>query len=418
MLLTGPSHAERFRCYQANGYLKNINAKYIGKGGLPIFNSIYVNSCLDADGRASAVYPKVCLLPDPRFGNDIISHLEPSGLKKGAPEGASVLRVWDDSGVVDSFRNINKELISNSNDKILYGIYMHWLEENDPKYDLLIPWCLFGREARNKHFGKYGGGAYLYKHPIWNLSDYREFSNAVDFSEISSDPCSFSLSIDDNNHPSFKGFCFILALAKGYDLHQAFKYAMCFDTIVNDSLQFDGRTPLVCLCGDARYVSQISRMVRDGSIYLGRKVCFINESQVENALTSGSYVLDFVEVRADNQFEVNCRLKLLSKYELYKPVFYAAFYSEYIIKRDGVCVSKKSLMSYQELEEKYPFCIKLSSIPDAHLDSCFELNRKKIFTQKFAILLSMLISSEELTASDLAVWNKILDALSFRFDRC
>lgn len=306
---------------------------------------------------------------------------------------------------LNKFRNIDMHMISLEKDRELFDFYMSCLDAIQHKYDFIIPWCLFGRECINKHLGKYGG-LFKYRHPVWNLSSFKKYRNVVDLTSLSNDIRSKQLWIDGNIHPSFKGYNFIFSLLKGRGPYDSFNNALSCENIMQSLINVSFKR--LFIVNRSNYIANIYSLICNGALYSPVNIYMCASNQVEGLLVDGELILDFTEASDESLEQVSASINHLTRLGNYKIIFYSAFYNEYILKRDGINVSKRNSLPYSRLEQSFSNCVRLSTIPANHIDSCFELNRKKLFTQKFLFFLLLMVDGLSFERDAEFLWNELL----------
>ncbi|POZ50842.1 hypothetical protein [Methylovulum psychrotolerans] len=172
---------------------------FIGRSAMPIWAD-YIQAKLAAiEDQVDEVF---VFLGDLRFGNKILTDGE--FIRTGATSG--------------SFLYIDKDLISDANDKIMLGLTLSYLQQLSARLGSklrILFWSSTFREYYNLETGRYGGRG-NYRHPVWNLAELiAPFgSTAIDTTGLTALPID-SYFLDGNGHCTSKGYAFIYRLLAG-----------------------------------------------------------------------------------------------------------------------------------------------------------------------------------------------------------
>lgn len=343
--VVGPSHCVRFEHAIATGQLPAMQRtlKFIGVGGMPIWSPRIMRE-LSANSACAAPF---FIVGDFRFGNAILKHI--SG-EIAFPVGREHLAV-------------QKELINEANDKILYDLSMTAacaIAKEIPAARLLF-WDLTIREFENRSSGKYQDNG-VYRHPVWNLDTV--LSTFSDIAVDSHDMLPFAerLFIDSSGHPSLLGWIYIFQHVQGrqdVDLARLVKaYELALDRTMGNL--FGGQ---VCvITGDSKFTRLLEKFVKLGIFSLPAGCVITSVRNAVNFRDSGTclyfppmvtYAMDENEITAQVTAVARNRALLQERFTEVSVLFYDNWEFECVSKRKdyaGMYVSQHEIGRTAALE--------------------------------------------------------------------
>jgi capsular polysaccharide biosynthesis protein/tetratricopeptide (TPR) repeat protein len=226
---------------------------FIGRGAVPIWGDFVRSGIAEIEHRVDEIF---LLVGDFRHGNRVL-------------RSDRFLCGGDVSG---NYLNIDKALISDENDRILFELVLKSLEELRGRLGSrlrILFWSLTFREFQNRENGRYGGRE-DYRHPVWNLGEvidrFREV--AIDTTPLLDRPiqCFY---LDASGHPNFKGHAFLYRLLQGQGAPEAFE-AVRADFASRSRLLFpaDADRYRVDITGNSAAFRAIAKAVDSGYISL------------------------------------------------------------------------------------------------------------------------------------------------------
>lgn len=265
--LVGPSHVTRWADDIRKNRVPNLKGVTIwGEAGLALFSQRLKENIERAITNGKDVW---LMVPDFRFGIDFFK--ENSNFEITGP-------------FVTGYGLMNKSLISNERDKILYenalSILDYYVKEYGSKIKFMF-WCLLVREWQNLLSGRYVSSDGVYKHPQWSYKEIieRYSGNAVDIWGITKNFDSYV--IDQQGHPSLKAYSFIFNSFRfnnaGFALdfvNQEYDDAcerlfLSFNEKKSGAVAIEGRDGFLFLDGDVnRSIDQ-----HQGKLFLNDEVC-------------------------------------------------------------------------------------------------------------------------------------------------
>lgn len=404
----GPSHVGRLRHAMKSGQIPPFrNAQFILSGGMPIWHP----SVFHAD-LASAKHV-VMVAGDFRFGNQIMS--DPDRIN-----------IDDPSNTFMQARNIDRGLITPDNDKFLFEFALAQLRRIVDKAEgrmRIIFWDLFGREVFNRHAGRYLESG-VYRHPIWNLDEVeaRFPEHAAGLSRIIHERDLRSLYVDQNCHPSLKGFRFMTALAHGTPPEAALAQARALDGHLADGL-YAGAGPCV-IFGRSVFVSFLKDLLADGAAAVppGWRITD-DEGEVDRALAQGVKVVEVSALSprtgmppdrwAYNVQRALAKSRRRREHANFQIVFWEAWVREVLARRGGArspdVASQDPSQSYAAIEAAFEgAAVRLSELPEDVPLGCVELNVKRNPTQLGLFVLSRLVENRRVSARDLKSYRDVV----------
>lgn len=308
-LVVGPSHIKRWvQSIDCAIIPKPKNVDFHGAGGAPIWGEFIKNKKKDFNLYDEIIF----IVGDFRFGNKTLDENESGKSHHG--------------GIV-------KELINDENDKIMYQKVIYELMElahSSYKSKLrFIFWDLALSEDRNKRINKYFNEG-VYSHPIWNLDQVQHLfpKNTI---AIDSNLNLESLYIDNSNHPSFLGYCYLYYLI----LDCEFKGKPI-------DIYADYRLTARKIIGDSTLIKHINQFCEKGILDSSYHLEEITLSQLDMYLSRNNFDITFVSnLRYQYNNTSHVLVKIKELYELkikygsrFNVVFWEAFTQEVISTRE------------------------------------------------------------------------------------
>lgn len=222
---------------------------FIGQGAMPIWGDFIRSAIAGIENSVDQVF---LLLGDLRFGNRVL-------------RSEKFLHSGDTSG---HYLAIDKELISDENDRIMLALNLGYLDELSARLGSklrILFWSSTYRELCNKDSGRYGGREH-YRHPVWNMADLveRYRTTAIDTTPLT-EPLGRSFFLDASGHPNFKGHAFLYRLLNGQEASEAFESVRA-DFAAYGRLLFppDAEHYRVKICGASIAFKAVEKAVRTG----------------------------------------------------------------------------------------------------------------------------------------------------------
>lgn len=323
----GPSHLVRLRDGIEHNLLPLIlgEVRLVGVGSMPIWSPRVFKELKNSSSDEANFY----IVSDFRFGNKLL---------RDESFTPNLLPAVELGGV-------EKDLISTQNDKSMYDLCIHALDEivQLPGDHKLLFWDLSIREYENRANRKYFiNGAY--SHPVWNLSEVlNKYSNyAIDTNEILK--YGNRLYIDSSAHPSFVGWATIyMYLTCSNDHFSIASIIKRFDSALSLCVSNLVGGARVIITGESVFTNNLTKLVSHGVFSLPAGWKIVPISYALEASEEFSCCLFFPSIVTYNLGipEINCQTLevkriqnlLKMKYDNLHTLFYDNWAFESISKR-------------------------------------------------------------------------------------